>query len=219
MPASVGSCMNFIACTTVVAPAADAAAAGAAAGSLDSTCTGGWRDAAPSAVNGLVFHAGAHLPLPPAFTCPPRPPIIDMATPLRPAGVRGATKAEDESVSASIISGRSERRGTGMAPRRQSRTSSGRHVPAYETRVRLTSPPSSAARERETAATTRGGRVPRPSQRGESHHTSFAPGIGWPLFFTAAVCRFRYQNEQPQWVSQRLQRPRWRPPRPCRSSR
>ena len=96
--------MNFIACTTVVAPAADAAAAGAAAGSLDSTCTGGWRDAAPSAVNGLVFHAGAHLPLPPAFTCPSRPPIIDMATPLRPAGVRGATKAEDESVSASIIS-------------------------------------------------------------------------------------------------------------------
>ena len=104
MPASVGSCMNFIACTTVVAPAADAAAAGAAAGSSDSTCTGGCSDAAPSAVNGLVFHAGAHLPLPPAFTCPSRPPIIEIATPLRPAGVRGATKAEDESVSASIIS-------------------------------------------------------------------------------------------------------------------
>ena len=90
--------MNFIACTTVVVPAADAAAAGDAAGA-DAAAAGA---AAP--VYDFVFHAGAHLPLPPAFACPPRPPIIEIvATPLRPAGVTGATKAEDESPSASMI--------------------------------------------------------------------------------------------------------------------
>ena len=73
----------------------------------------------------FVFHAGAHLPLPPAFTCPSRPPIIETATPWRPAGVRGATKAEDERVSASIVRGSDESETTLQQPRTPKGTARG----------------------------------------------------------------------------------------------